>query len=75
MTQKSLVFAAALMTLGLSSASALADYPFPECVDNPACEQGGGCSVSSAPADAPSGMGAFALAAAATLLARRRFAR
>lgn len=75
MTQKSLVLTATLMTLGLGSASALADTPWPECVDNPACNQGGGCSVSTAPADVSLGMGAVALAAAAALVARRRLTR
>ncbi len=72
MTQKSLVFAATLVTLGLGSASAFAETPWPECVDNPACNQGGGCSLSSVPADVSLGMGAVALAAAAALVARRR---
>ena len=75
MTQKSVVIAATLMTLGLGSTSAFAELPWPECVDNPACNQGGGCSVGTAPADVSLGMGAVALAAAATLIARRRFAR
>ncbi|MBK8995753.1 MAG: hypothetical protein IPM35_08400 [Myxococcales bacterium] len=75
MTHKPLVFAATLVTLGLGSPSASAKTPWPECVDNPACNQGGGCSVSNLPADASLGMGAVALAAAAALVARRRLTR
>ena len=75
MTQKSLVIAATLVTLGLGSTRAFAETPWPECVDNPACNQGGGCSVSTVPADLSLGVGAVALAAAATLIARRRLSR
>lgn len=72
MLQKTIISAATLITLGLVSANAFADTPWPECVGNPACDQGGGCAVSSMPAEASLGAGAIALAAAAALIARRR---
>lgn len=68
--------AATTLTLALGASSAFADVPFPECVNNPACNQGGGgCSVSTLPADAAVGAGAVVLAAAALLAARRKRAR
>jgi MYXO-CTERM domain-containing protein len=71
-TQKPVLFAAALVLFALSSGSARADVPMPECVNNPACDQGGGCSLSATPADASLGTAALALVAAGTLLMRRR---
>jgi len=74
MTRKLLLSVATTLTLGLGTANAFADVPMPECVNNPACNQGGGCSVSSLPAQGGIA-GALALTAAAALLAGRRRAR
>jgi MYXO-CTERM domain-containing protein len=72
MTKKITLSMAALAALVLSAAPAFADVPMPECVDNPACQSSGGCSVSDAPGAATAGVGVFALGAAALLLSRRR---
>lgn len=75
MTHKLLVSVATTFTLALGTASAFADVPMPECVNNPACNQGGGCSGSALPSGTPAGAGIAALLAATALLAGRRRAR
>ena len=73
MTHKFVLSATAAFALSLVSASALADVPMPECVNNPACQQPGGCSVSTLPVGAPVGAGLAAIAAALAFAARRRW--
>ena len=73
---KKLVSFAAAVALSLATTVAFADPPMPECVDNPACNQGSSCSVGSRlAAGAPGGMGIVAIAAAALVVIARRRAR
>jgi hypothetical protein len=72
MTHKIVIPFAAAFAFALAAGNARADVPMPECVDNPACNQGGGCSVSQLSAHAPAGAGAVALAAAIAFAMRRR---
>ena len=66
---------ASALVFGLVSSTASADVPMPECVDNPACEQGGGCSVGGPVEGAPAAAGLLLMSAAVLVMARRRLRR
>ncbi len=72
MTHKIAIPFAAAFAFALAASPARADVPMPECVDNPACNQGGGCSVSQLSSHAPAGAGVVALGAALVFALRRR---
>lgn len=72
MFHKFLFSIAILSTVAGLTAPAFADVPVPECVDNPACHSGKGCSVGALPGGAPAGAGAFAVVGLGALLVARR---